>query len=79
MTDAAVVPDSYGMSMFATNTGAAVQNVATTTGRFTIAAAKDIRLEHYCDTTQATNGFGIACNFAGVVEVFAELEFWKEA
>lgn len=79
VTDAAVIADSYGMSVFATNTGAAVETVATTVGRFTIAGAKAIRLEHRCDTTQATNGFGVACSFASTVEVYAQLELWKES
>lgn len=44
-------------------------------GRFTIAGTKSIRLEHYCQSTQNSNGFGNALG-AGL-EVYAELELWK--
>lgn len=45
-------------------------------GRFTIASSKAFELQAYCETT-GTNGFGIAASF-GVVEVYGEIEFWKE-
>lgn len=47
-------------------------------GRLTIAAAKTFELQHQCQTTFATFGLGIACNFA-VVEVYAEVRLWKLA
>ena len=46
-------------------------------GRFTIASAKVFELQHRCNTTKATNGLGPSTGM-GVVEVYAEIEFWKE-
>ena len=47
-------------------------------GRFTIADTKVLELQHRCGTTRVTNGLGIASGF-GVIEVYAIIEFWKEA
>ncbi len=55
-----------------------VMNTSLVEGRFTIAASKVFEVQHYCQTTKATDGFGNACSFS-VVEVYAEVEFWKEA
>lgn len=46
-------------------------------GRFTIAAPKVFELQHRGNRTYATGGYGFASNF-GVVEVYAQCEFWKE-
>ena len=45
-------------------------------GRFTIAGTKDFEIQHQCQTTQATNGYGNAANFT--TEVYTQAEFWKE-
>ena len=45
-------------------------------GRFTISASKTFELQHRCETTRASDGFGVAGNFAA--EVYAEVELWKE-
>lgn len=54
-------------------------NTATThsiiVGRFTIAASKVLEVQHRCDSTQSTNGFGEASNFGS--EVYTVAEFWK--
>jgi hypothetical protein len=47
------------------------------TGRFTIASSKTFELQHQCNTTRSTYGFGIDANFG--TEVYAQCEFWKEA
>lgn len=47
-------------------------------GRFTIAAAKVLEVQHQCDTTQATTGFGSAANLGGISETYTVVEFWKE-
>jgi hypothetical protein len=47
--------------------------------RFTIAASKTLRIEHVCQVTANTYGFGVPIGdvFAGVgVEVYTEAEFW---
>lgn len=46
-------------------------------GRFTIAASKAIEVQHQCQTTRATDGFGNACSF-GDTEVYTVVELWKE-
>jgi hypothetical protein len=46
-------------------------------GRFTIAGAKAFELQHVCQTTKATVGFGSGFNM-GVSEVYTEVEIWKE-
>lgn len=45
-------------------------------GRFTLAATKDVELRHRCATTQASNGLGNAHNFGGV-EVYSDVRIWK--
>lgn len=45
-------------------------------GRFAIASASVFELQHQCQTTRATDGFGIAANFT--TEVYAVCEFWRE-
>lgn len=47
------------------------------TGRITLAAQKDVRLEHRCTTTKATDGFGATSGY-GEVEVYSEIELIKE-
>lgn len=47
-------------------------------GRFTIAAAKAFEIQHQCQTTVATLGFGVESNF-GESEVYTIIELWKIA
>lgn len=49
--------------------------VSSAVGRFTIAATKNIEVQHRCQSTSAA-GLGFASNFD--LEVFARVEFWKE-
>lgn len=56
--------------------GDAVQSRSMLHGRFTIASAKVIELQHQCATTRATDGFGFPNNFT--TEVYATAEFTKE-
>lgn len=42
-------------------------------GRFTLTATSDLRLEHWCATTEATDGFGPATSL-GVVEVYSDVQ-----
>lgn len=57
--------------------GTQVTSRSMVSGRFTIASAKAIELQHNVNTTNGTNGAGIAANFT--TEVYAEVELWKEA
>lgn len=52
-------------------------SISSVEGRFTIAGAKVFELQHQCQTTQATDGFGQAASFGQ--EVYAVVELWKEA
>lgn len=45
--------------------------------RFTIAGSATFELQHRCETTGTTTGFGLASNFA-VTEVYSEVEIWRE-
>ena len=68
VTDEAVVADSESLSAYA-----GVTSIVTTTilqGRFTIAATKEIRVEHYCGSTKATDGLGIAAGMTGFKEIY---------
>jgi hypothetical protein len=46
-------------------------------GLFTISGTKVIELQHRCNTTQATNGFGPAVNIS--TEVYSDVIIWKVA
>lgn len=55
-----------------TSSAASAISMSVVRGRFTLSATSDVRLEHRCLTTRATDGFGVAMSF-GVVEVYAEV------
>ena len=57
--------------------GSSVTNVDFVEGRFTLAAEKDVVLQHIAETTAATIGFGQGTVFAGLTEVFSEVFIWK--
>ncbi len=48
-------------------------------GRFTLAVASVLELQHSCGATATTTGYGHAVGIAAVNEVFSEIEFWKDA
>lgn len=45
-------------------------------GRVTFASAQTFEIQHQCQTTKATDGFGNACNF-GVTEVYTTVRIWR--
>jgi hypothetical protein len=47
-------------------------------GQFTLTATSVLELQHRCQTTQATAGFGLVSNF-GDIEVYAEVIIWRTA
>lgn len=47
-------------------------------GQFTIAGTKTFEIQHCCETTNATQGFGSRAN-CGVSEVYTIVEIWKVA
>ncbi len=46
-------------------------------GRFTLAGTTVLEVQHQCQTTRATDGFGTNANF-GEAEMFVVAEFWRE-
>lgn len=54
----------------------AVSTVSRIAGRFTIAAAQALEIQHQCATTRATDGRGKAANF-GEAEVYTVARFWR--
>ena len=64
-----------GTSEFTNNTdGVTTRSIIS--GRFTIAAAQALEVQHRCVTTAATTGLGQATNVSEV-EVFKMAEFWR--
>jgi hypothetical protein len=61
-----------------TNSGDTVLTRAILTGRFTIASQKTFELQHRCQSTFDTYGFGDDSNY-GVAEVYSDLQIWKVA
>lgn len=69
---------ALGHTSFArSTTGDSFERDAHVHGRFTLAAAANIELQHYGETTTADNGFGVESSAAGAqTEIYAEL--WLE-
>jgi hypothetical protein len=59
-----------------TTNGFGTTTLSNVTGTFTISSPKTFTLEHRCDTTRATNGFGLSSGF-GVNEVYAQVKITK--
>lgn len=63
-------------------TSSAVDLVSTTSfvkGKFTIAVTKVVELQHRSSATESGTGFGVSAGWGeGEVEVYAEIELWKE-
>ena len=59
---------------YAVNLGSTAARVA---GRFTLAVASVLEVQHQVQAGNATNGWGVACNFG--TEVYTVAEFWKES
>lgn len=59
--------------------GANIVTHAMVVGRFVLAVQSDLQIEHYCNATKATDGFGIAITIAAYNEIFSEAEFWRIA
>lgn len=57
--------------------GAEAQTRSFIVGRFTIAAAQDLEIQHRCEDTNADDGLGIAGANLGENAVYTIAEFWK--
>lgn len=75
MTDSSTT--LVGSSAYSSN-GSSSAEPSIIEGRFTIAAAKAFEIQHQCQTTVATLGFGVESNF-GESEVYTIIELWKIA
>lgn len=74
VTDTATI--LTGTTVYAYTAGAAgAMTVSSVRGIFTIGASKALEIQHQCETTAATNGFGVAGNFT--TEVYTVVELWK--
>lgn len=65
-----------GLNSFAANN--AGSHWAEYTSQFTIGSTTNIKIRRICQAT-AADGLGIAANFAGLNEVFGQVELWKVA
>lgn len=72
ITDAAT--ELLGTSEY---TGPDDQNRSFIIGRFTIASTKVFEIQHRCQATQITFGFGVAADWTD--EIYTLAEFWKES
>lgn len=59
------------------NTGSGPQTRSLIVGVFTVGAGKALEVQHQCQSTQASSGFGIASNFAA--EIYTVVKLWKLA
>lgn len=76
VTDATTV--IVGTSAYCTSNGTATgQSASIVVGRFTIGASKALEVQHRCQSTLATTGFGTEGNFG--TEVYTVAEFRKVA
>lgn len=64
-----------GRSVYSVSTEAG-HSISSVVGTFTIAGEKTFELQHYCQTTAADTGFGVASNFS-VIEVYSQVKIWK--
>lgn len=75
VTDGTVI--AYGTSEYS-EVGGYLTTSSVISYRFTITSSKVIRVEHRCQTTVNTYGFGRANNFGGS-EIYTIVELWKVA
>jgi hypothetical protein len=76
ITDSAVVGDNGSTCYNAASDSTIAPAILTVA--FTIAATKDFELQHRCETTKSSNGFGVDVSFGGV-EVYSQIKIVKVA
>jgi hypothetical protein len=77
VTASAVVANSESTPLFCYN-GYGGSNCAVIVGKMVLSVETELRVEHYCETTVNTNGFGGAGS-TGEKEIYTVAEFWKVA
>jgi len=67
-----------GTTEESTDSGAtfAVTTKSTISGRFSLASAKTLEIQHRSSKTNSAKGFGHAFNF-GVIEIYTDVKIWK--
>lgn len=76
VTDSAFVAGVYGEAAYV-NSSSATGSASHLSGRFTIAGSKTFEIQHQCETTQATLGYGVGRSWM-TTEVFCNVELEKE-
>jgi len=76
-TDSADVAEMYSNTGFTGDASQNVHDMAVITGKFTIAANKELEIQHYGTVTVATSGYGVAANIDSLGEIYTVCEFWK--
>lgn len=71
-SDSSVV--AYGSSQY-THAAGYTDSRSELSAKFTITSSKTFEIQHRCETTYATRGFGVESNFG--TEVYTIAEFWK--
>jgi hypothetical protein len=75
VTASAIVANGEGASVYSAVGAGVTTAISWLVGVFTIASQNDFRIEHQCETTNATNGFGQQSNFDK--EIYTIAEFWR--
>lgn len=66
----------YGSSAYSEAGSHQNHTVSHLIGRFTLTGISTMRIEHRCETTKATNGYGLQTNFTGK-ETYMQIQLWK--
>jgi hypothetical protein len=74
-SDSSVV--QYGMGELV-GTGDTVSSTSLVVGRVTITASKAFEIQHQCQSTKSSTGFGVGTDFGGV-EIYTLVRIYKEA
>ncbi len=67
----------WGSGAFSANAASYALTTSFISGYFTLTASTVLEVQHMGTTSIATNGFGVAANFAGNVEVYTTALFWR--
>jgi hypothetical protein len=58
---------------------ASASNSSKISGRFILTEISMVELQHFCQTTAVTTGFGTAVNLDNTAEIYADIKIWKVA
>jgi len=69
----------YGTSEFALSSNGYASTVSFVTGRITITGSTVFEIQHRCQTTRASDGFGVSNTFSSNAQVYTVVKIFKEA